>query len=532
MAKIGFKRLSRGARLLTGHIHNQIQRSLTRFTSTGVTSDNMESGESRFRMSFPWNGLQPKDGTSQERSYVQASFVLPPPQEMFRQNGSGLPEDITYVLETLMISVDQRGEALAINEDGSLNVEDRDKVAFTVNLFGKKPNAFGGSSFIPDTQLMSVDFDSLNYTNPDFVENPKMKTGLGISIDPYQTLVLEVSLKTFQGASQNLSIDSLVVSLDFSARLMKRDNAVASLFDVQNIPLSHKGARSIDPQSVVTPAASSIITADSNAYGDGIQTALERIDTVFSEKLKGGYDEKSSEAYNSNILTDAGYDVIAVPMWGNGWVSKGGAAGDDTGSLPYIGLAPYAGATCDRRIIPLHYPMVVHHVIACVNTGPVPPTSSTFINKIGVGIGCGVRSDLLESRQVAYAEWSPATIASYKIDETKVRNSYQQVLNIPLVYLTGNTGTGFDQNVSAALASTGTPVFIGQALDPEQPRTDLAQSVNAFLPFTPIMAGQEQFLEIRWEIQDSAGIANMPANEGVIGFGGHWVYIIGKKHLC
>ena len=78
----------------------------------------------------------------------------------------------------------------------------------------------------------------------------------------------------------------------------------------------------------------------------------------------------------------------------------------------------------------------------------------------------------------------------------------------------------------------GTPVFAGQALSTEKARTALSPSVGAFAPIAPLMQGQDQYLEVRWEISDAGGIKNMPAGEGVIGFGGHWVYIVGKKHLC
>ena len=52
MANLNFKRLSRGVRLLTSHIHSQIQLGLTRLTSTGVAHDNLQDGMSAVRMTF------------------------------------------------------------------------------------------------------------------------------------------------------------------------------------------------------------------------------------------------------------------------------------------------------------------------------------------------------------------------------------------------------------------------------------------------------------------------------------------------
>lgn len=536
MPKIGFKRLSRGVKLLTSHIHTQIQKSLTRFTSTGVEASNMDTANSRFRISFPWSGLQPKRGASgsTDRRQVQASFTLAPPQEMFRSNGVSYPQDISYVLDSISLSFDQRAEAAAIKEDGSLDFDEVDHVEFTVNIFSKKSLVFGGSAGFPDNQLASITFDSLQFSNADFVQNPSIKTGLGISVDPYQVLFLEVDLSSFQNSAADLVINSLVVTLDFYAPLMERDKIVSNDNELQNIPTSHKGGRSVSPVTTTAPGAGALITADDNTAGDGVQTALEKIDTVFHNRLKGGYSEKSRQTFKSNILDDAAYEIIAVPMWGNGWYCRGGVpAGDDTPFLPLIGASPYSNAVCDRRIIPLQFPMTIHHVFACVNVGAVVPTSATFTNKVGVGLGCGVRSDLFQSRQLAFAEWTPTNKTLYQIDQSIIRTENMQLMNIPLVYVVGEEGSGYNSSVSSALNDTGRPVFAGQALSTEFPRTIMAPSVGAAVPGgMPLMHGMEQYLEIRWEIGDSGGIDNMPANEGVIGFGGHWVYIVGKKHLC
>ena len=50
MSKIGFKRLSRGVKLLTSHIHTQIQSALTRITSTGFDASEMENNAGSFRV--------------------------------------------------------------------------------------------------------------------------------------------------------------------------------------------------------------------------------------------------------------------------------------------------------------------------------------------------------------------------------------------------------------------------------------------------------------------------------------------------
>ena len=533
MPKIGFKRLSRGVKLLTGHIHTQIQKALTRVTDTGFVSENLEAGHSRIRISFPWSGLEPKAGGGADTRYARALFSLPPPQEMFRVDGAPQPDDITYVLDGIMFSFDQRAEVWAIKEDGDFSTADGDKLTFSVNIYGKTNTALKSSAGTAvDTQLGSITFDALNFSNAKFQQNPVIKNGLGIALDGYQTLVLELDLTALQGASTNLICNSLVVALDLYAPLINRDTTTAGAPTIQNIPTAHHGARSNVAETITIPAAGSVISAEASIAGsDGVQTAFEKVDKHFRDRLVGGYTEKSSNEGVSNILTDASYEIIAVPMWGNGWVIKGGAA-TQAATLPFMdAAAPFNNLTCDRRIIPLRYPIVVHHVLASASLGSVIPTSATFNTQIGVGIGCGIRSDLFESRQVAMLDFTVANKSNYLIDTVHLGTEKFELYNVPLTYLAAAAnGTGYGSILNPYM--NGEPIFCGQAWSPEMPRTPLAPSVGAAAPATPLMAGQEQYLEVRWAFQDTNGIDNMAAGAGVVGFGGHWVYIIGKKHLC
>jgi len=533
MPDIGFKRLSRGVKLLTGHIQTQIQKALTRVTDTGFVSANMEAGNSRFRMSFPWSGLEPKAAGGTDTRYARALFSLPPPQEMFRTTGAPRPNDISYVLDGIMLSFDQRAEVWAINEDGTLNTADGDKLTFVVSVFGKTPTLLNSSATTTvDTQLASITFDALNFSNAKFYQNPVTKSGLGIAIDAYQTLVLEIDLSQLQATAANLICNSLIVGLDFYAPLIDRDTTTAGAPTVQNIPTAHYGARSNVAEALTIPAAGAIISAENPIAGsDGVQTSFEKVDKHFRDRLVGGYTEKSSNEGISNILTDAAYEIIAVPMWGNGWTVKGGAA-TTAATLPFMNaVAPFNNATCDRRIIPLRYPIVIHHVLASASLGSLIPTSATFNTQIGVGLGCGTRSDLFESRQVAMLDFTTLTKANYLIDTVGIGSEKFELYNVPLTYLAAAAnGTGYGSLLNPF--KNGEPVFCGQALTTEVTRTPLAPSVGAAAPAAPLMQGQEQYLEVRWAFQDSGGIDNMAAGAGVIGFGGHWVYIIGKKHLC
>ena len=56
MPDFTLKRLTRGVKLLTGHLHTQVASALAQLTSTGVDYDNLEDGYGTFRvnLSIPW----------------------------------------------------------------------------------------------------------------------------------------------------------------------------------------------------------------------------------------------------------------------------------------------------------------------------------------------------------------------------------------------------------------------------------------------------------------------------------------------
>jgi len=536
MPKIGFRRLSRGVRLLTDHIHTQVQKALDRSTDTGFTADNLQSSKARTRVSFSWSdiqpGLTPAPGVTNTKGILQALFAMPPTQDKFSGAGQSGPGDSSIILDAITLGFDQRSEAAAILADGSLDFPGADKLGLKLSILAKTPWIYGGG-VKADTKIAQLEYDPLAFSSSQFLQNPIISSGLGIIVDPYKTMMLQIDLTSLQGAASELVLNSLVVSLDFYSDLVQRDSIVSDNWELQNVPTTHLGKRVTLPETLTVPPVGSIITADSAAYGDGVQGALEKADRPLHEGLVGGYGDKSAPNGVSNILTDAGYEVVAVPMWGNGWdtVTTVAGPGPDLAYLPFMGESPYEEWTCDRRVIPIQFPMVVHHVLAATHYEVSVPGSKVYDVEIGVGLGCGIRSDLFESRQLAHARWNSSNEIDYLVDTFSAGN-IASLYNIPLVHITGQEGTGYPNNSGSSMVATGTPVFCGQALSSEQPRTDMAPGVGAAAGVTPLMHGKEQFIEVRWAFRDSLGLANMPLGEGPIGFGGHWVYIIGKKHIC
>jgi hypothetical protein len=540
MPKIGFKRLAKGVALLTGHIHAQIATGLSRLTATGVQQDNLQRGDGTFRLnlSLPWVPGDNGSGSATE-GVVAVPFMLPPLQEFWSSTGSASSTTPQTVLEEVCISFDQRAEAAAITMtdtgvlEGELDFSATDNLNLKVSILSKEMQVWTAATSVGLTrQEYALDLAGVEFFGGEKLRlNPMNQADLETVIDPYRTYMLEVSFPDLPAQTTPvLQVCSVLVSLRFRQKLVPRDGSTT-----QNIPTAHNGALNTSAVTISTPAAAATIEADAN---DGVNTVMEKIDEVFLSKLNAGYDEKSKRRDAERILDNAAYEVIAVPMFGNRTSVLGGNV--FSADLPYIGSAPYTGETGDRRIIPLHFPMTIHHVIACVNyTRTVDaatrrPTTATLTNKIGVGIGSGLRSDGRSYRQVALASWAANTGASaYKIDQigTDAGTGQQwDILTVPLTYIAGAaSGKGYP---SALTIDQGKPYFAGQTDSPLATRSNTSLTLNGSAAAN---FGQEQFLEVRWNIVDSVGMnntGNFSNNETIVGHGGHWVFIIGKKHLA
>ena len=528
MSKLNFKRLSRGVKLLTDHIHTQLQAALSLVTSTKVPEANLEQNAGISRLTFSWpvaKFLAPNTLT--------AAFNLLPPQNEFRADGILDPDDATYILDTLSFSFDVRDEAARISSaaaaggEGQLDFVDTDKLSFKVSLFEKSALHFGGDSAI-DKTVFSLDYPSTLYLGQYNRSNPSVLEDIGATINPYRTYLLAVDCSTYLDDA-NVQANSIMVSMTFKSKLRSRDSGSAS---VQNMPQGSElsgaqqyGGSYVSAQTITTPAAGSVIKAETTGADTGVQGSFEKVDEAVRQGLSGGYNTKGRRFGYESLLNDASYQIIAVPMWGNGWFVQKGSA--DNALLPYMGSTPYSDQVIDRRIIPIHYPMVIHHVMCCINySGLTVPTTNTYEFDVGVGIGCGMRSDSHSYRQVARATIGKTTAPFDSYEGSSglyllpdVRGS---MYNVPLV---GTGGTG-------AISPTGKPFYVGQSDSPEELRSAAAQVVGGAPVAIASIDGKEQWIEVRMGFKDSAGIDNMPANEGLVGYGGHWVYIIGKRHVC
>lgn len=532
---VSIKRLTRGLKLLRDHIYtplSDVASKLANPVTGGLTPEELETGYSTFRLNFyiPYTNLKAKTDDRARQTSVTIPFVLPPPQESFALNNALIDD---YQLTSVSVGTDTRcepGRLLGVRDAAPSDAEglvvENEGVAFTVHLMEKTMDR--GAALGVDKPFKNEIFQM---TIPEVAlldsykrANPHVQDGMSVSIRHDRSYLLEfVPEKTDQPTF------SLFVSLKLKRKLMSRDLATT-----QNIP-AHNGAMNRPTVTINTPAADSVITA--GGVG-GVNTNFSTIDSLVSSGLAGGYFRNGQRQEAETILSNAGYDVIAVPMF-SGWSVHGaGSVGSPeirqpAASLPYAAAGAGNFKTMDRAVIPLHYPITIHHVLIAnshasdaLNYSSTRPVSPNFRNEVGVGLMTGIRSDNFEIQQVATADWVPATRTNFLVDTSANKitagaaNGYfWDILACPLI---GNAGVGF--------TAQGAPIFAGQGETPTQTRSNMQLSAAP-----AITLGAEQALDIRWKITDTidpdAGGASWPATSSVVGWPGQWVYIICKKHL-
>ena len=577
MSKVLTKRLSRGIRLTVGHVLGQLQTVLAQFTTPSIDLKNLDSQRSTFRLNFHvpvLKGIPPE--YEEGHLPVWIPFVLPPTQEFFTLPTVGefptlSPDYPRPVLQEISVSFDQRAEAAAISAfdpqgggahpnawEGLLNYEAANRLDVNVSLYEKEMLIWTTDSpLVPEDRLLSFTVPAIAYMDTRLRLNPTSKTDLNQAIDPSKSYLLEVSAPDLTDDTlPAIQLNSLLVSLKFEQQLLQRDtNPSAVTTDVQNIPTSHDGEIVPPTSTIALPAKTPervMATADFAAPTTGIQTAFETIDGLYRKLLRGGYNDRGDTVTGQTILTDAGYEVIAVPLFGNGielHSSTAGAIANPGANKPKeMPWDPTANNfTYDMRRIPIRYPFVIHHVVAALNWTPgikdydyTTPVEPNFNQIIGVGIGTGLRSDRYGYAQVALAEWRgdayvrpplPAaqlnTKTTYRIDRYNEnlgnvqKNIGFDLLQVPLVGTGGVTYPLYD--LGGAANTQGKPFYVGKT-----PSTNSARTPSG-------LTGQEQWLEVRWKLEDSANQMSGGAwktTDTIIGRGGHWVFIIGKKHLA
>ena len=577
MAKITRKKLARGIKLLTSHVFSVLSDAATELTTANIEAVQLKCPNARFSLeySLPYIGTDLLKAVGENALTWGVPWMLPPLQGDFAFVGDSRGRHPSYsntlppvTLEELHFSIDTRGEEASLvshfwdsfatgvvfSDPGSLNFTALD-INIHMSILEKDPTFFRaptitvGTSFTDDdcrygkevwaTKMPAVGFFLGGFDN----NNPFVVTDLNVSIDRYKSYALVIRVEGLDptDVKEDYVLVSPFAELVFSSPIVARSSGSG---DVQNLPSQHGGAKtnSATP-AITTPADATAIEADTAA---GVQTNMDAVDSELQSKLRGGYDRWSHVPPTEHLAVDAAYTVIAVPLFQNR--ANGGIGADTWLEEPYIvGPTPSVGYVLDRRIIPIRFPMTIHHVIATWNwqsfvstgRGPTPPLSTggaagywppadPLVGEIGVGLGTGMTGDDFDYAQVAYGGFHTPLSTSWgtsRIDVgarptvsagSSVINYDWELISIPLVdpAAPGTTGTGF--------VAQGQPIFAGRSLTTTEGRS------GSFAT-----AGGEQWIEVRGRM-GAGGVAapeDYDAESIFVGYQGIWVYIIGERYL-
>ena len=595
MAKVSRKRLARGTKLTADHIQTPMASIASEINNATIEQEQLASNDGSFRINlhipylasdFPFSTDALSSGTMQEFAAFSIPFTLPPPQEMFAATsaaGFSLSEGQPFLtLDEVSFSFDQRGEPCAIKDQlkdnlgaelydvsGNMDFDLVEAYDLSISLVEKPQEFFGEPDFKFEKTVFRAPLSYQLFQADTRRFNPFLVTGINASLSPFKTYAFTIRAPalgqtgTKPATRKSQALVSVQISLKVRATMMERDVYHAVSNPLQNWPTtdSHlaKRSRAVIGQSITVtpPAADAPILADTGAAATAVSTVMGTIDEEFRHRLAGGVDGNCEAAPLQQLLDDSSYEIIAVPLMNNrrfgGIISR------------YVNEEAYslgaAGPVWDRRIVPIHYPMAIHHIVLAWNwnrfyandpTGGAgadiadnAPTQNTFTAEVGVGIGEGLRSDAQGYQQIASitmvnpadphqpsALWSATMFdrCSANAGISTTGTNYQsngalrpapatagnfnwewELHSVPLV---GAGGSGY--------YATGRPIFVGKAWSPTQARSNIAAGASA-------VAGREEFLEVRMKISDSAGF--LVNDEVVSGYQGHWVYIIGKKFL-
>ena len=597
------------------------------------------------------------------------------------------PDESVFILDELSIGWDTRAEPRALrdgyNQIGWGGAGDLDDISYgglgnepagalrqeTYVAIWEKSNMTldgGNKGFALKREVFSMSIAGLTLSSPDFRNNPALVGPINEVLSPFKTYALVIQCPFLDPRTKypdendggevgndwfalHNVVCSMRVKTTLKSRLKNTGGTLQLSPTIQNIPRISNGAGDPPSASVTTPGAAGDISAEATT---GVQTNITNLDEALNKKLDSGYSRESDRGVDDAIETQGCYEVICVPMFsnkdairrcdvlantagtnGNTYATnrtdpiRGNPDDFEDAGLPYTdGTSGTADATIDRRIIPIKYPMEIHHVIAHQNsfaplvsdsaTGAlkprsgyrhvyvaggvvvtditgVVPTTNTLVTGIGVAMGNGIRGEGYTYQNIAYCEFNHSSSThnsvvsknEFVIDRIQHIDGYVQDITLPdsiasndtsyqheliSVPLLGNgtsTGKGWHATGNSNNYKQGVPVFVGQGnsntagyLYNASANSPGRSSMGSDTPWQQVTGagqanlapghckGAEQFIEVRWSIYDSSNNLHQPSPEAhgggaipaynakqqevLVGAGGHWVYIIGKKLLA
>lgn len=577
MSQFTPKRFARGVRATVQHVYDPLDEIATAASTTEDLIKNVtkDLGTSTVVWNIPYmRQWGPTTPVSSGMPDAYMPFLMPPFQQEFNR-ATLAPPDYQVVLRDLSVSIDQRAEALGVTSpdaatQGLLTACDMTRYTVTIKLFERSPWGLTGvatSDLSAKTELLTLEVPGDLVFGNEFTLSPFLQENLNITIKPFKVYFWEVYCPGLPpvnvATSEELALVSFTLRATFTSPLTTRDSVADPAWGgtapgIQNIPTKHNGSKTGTTIPVVTPAADAIIT------GTDLQTAYHEFDETLRRRLPSGYGTgagalgnpmQSADAPPTELLlNDACYHMIVVPMWSG--QQQGGVKASQIGGsavLPYMNFPvagpPYTNPCIDTRLIPVPDNFVLHHAFAVWNNywpnsvlanngaratvGGPPLPDPDYIQKIGIALNSGGRSDNYRYQQVAYFEWA-ANLAVYVdyyqafFPSTQTLTDRFSIVQIPLVW----PDVTWDDN---SYEPSGQPFFMGTANTTTAARTNAGVMPGAFgggAMDVPLTEGQERHLEVRWTKERSAGGTGLEG--GVVtstrvGWNGEWIILCGKK---
>ncbi len=577
MAKVTRRRLSRGNKLevsatnTEGHVFPELEDMADEFNAARIATPQMEAPNGVFHvfLNLPCidaDYMVPSTAAAKqtEDANYGIPFALFPLREDFSlttdddgQVSLDLDESVpTPVLESVSFGFDTRSEPAAVagryygqsigtigSDMGTLDYDRTDAYGIRLSIVGRRPWYFASTdvdfkdsqdAMRPTVEVWSTEITPEAYASYGLRINPALFKDINIAMDPGLSYCFIIRAPELLDPTNDLNMALLNVTIDMRFS-MEMDVASADQSSAQNRPT--RFTESAPTVTITAPQPGTDIEADGV---DGIQTGLDNIDDVFVSKLRGGIGRLGEGRLDSVLADYGGYEVIAIPLFNNRL--QGGVTGAEMATEPYSGAA--TDPIYDRGRVTLAYPFVLHRAILGWNWQRWLDTDTTathipgpnFTVDVDVSIGAGLRSDsgIVYDQVATHQMVDPLTTASWDtrlIDRIAIRHSGSPLrtatanwdLELHELRIVGTTVAG------VSFQDQGERVYMGQTWTPLGARENIGTAAAPYTPGAPNCAGAEQFIEATVKIRETP--TGPAATEVVSGYGGHWVYLIGRKYL-
>lgn len=595
MPKIRKRNLARGSKLSSQHIEDNLAPIQDLFVEEKLNRDNLQEIKVPFYVNFTFPSFkQGMFGLTDEdkQSEIDGSLVFPlpliPTQDHFSVVGRLTTDTPIYLLDSISISMDLRGEGCSTpppqaimpftpqSKSWKINYETASEQDIQLTLFQKDYKVLSNKNITPTNSIFTTTIPAtIAFAGSQSrVENPYYIYGINKQINPYKSYYLGFH---FPNQPDGTTIDSwvvndLVISFKFytilDTRYEEQGNTTNKSQANANSEITNYNL------DLTAPTPYSVISAE-NA-NSGLQTNLNRIDEAVEEKLTTGVDkfgqlgafEYESFAVPANatsqaIETCAVYDVLVVPFW-QGTIGGSGAittfynfdsfgVGSDVlqGAISPSYYDPdgesgspqnsYNGVIQDIRTIPLFYPFTIHHVLAWHNEQIKElnginydefgqgTTTGTITGKIGVGLGTCFQADRYSYDEIAYLEYGSSfnnVVDQIILQANKYNRDGILGSNVKRSGTLMQVPLTFGVDDGLGFYSQSVPYYCGGGTKRFEGRSGI-----------PDTLGMENFIEIRWQFStggrgwfDNATLPNTNP-QTIAGIGGHFVYLVGKKLL-